>query len=423
VRGMTSTASSTASSTANASAIPTTAAHAAELDAADPLAPFRDRFVVRDPDLVYLDGNSLGRLPTATAARLATTISDGWGGELIRGWDEWLDLPEVVGDLIAEAVLGARPGEVVVSDSTTVNLYKLAHAALDAQPGRSVIVTDRDNFPTDRYVLEGLARARGLELRWIDADPVDGPRAADVVAALDGDVALVSLSHVNYRSAAIADMAAISALANEAGALTLWDLSHGVGSIPVALEAEGADLAVGCTYKFLNGGPGAPAFLYVRRELQERLRNPIQGWFGQREQFAMGPAYDPEPGIRAWLTGTPTILAVRAVEQSVRLVAEAGIDSIRAKGIALTEFAIALHDVWLAPLGFELGSPRDPDRRGAHVAVRHADARRYNAELIAAGVVPDFREPDSLRLGLSPLSTSFGDVWSGLDRLRRIAAP
>jgi kynureninase len=400
----------------------TTAAHAEALDAGDELASFRDRFVVHDPGLVYLDGNSLGRLPLATLARLRETADEGWGRRLVRGWDDWLELPERVGDLIGRTVVGARPGEVVVSDSTTVNLYKLAHAALEARADRHVIVTDRDNFPTDRYVLEGLARTRGLAIRWLDSDPVDGPQAVDVAAALDTDVALVSLSLVNYRSAAIADIAAITSLAHEAGALTLWDLSHAAGSIPIDLEASDADLAVGCTYKYLIGGPGAPAFLYVRRRLQGELRNPIQGWFGQRDQFAMGPVYDPEPGIRAWLTGTPTILAVAGVEESVRLVGEAGIEAIRAKGIALTEYAIALHDAWLGPLGFRLGSPREAGRRGAHVAVRHPDARRYNDELIDAGVIPDFREPDSIRLGLSPLTTSFADVRRGLERLREIAA-
>ncbi len=394
------------------------------LDAADPLASYRDRFVVRDPGLVYLDGNSLGRLPRATVERLAAVVEDEWGGELIRGWDHWLAEPGRVGDLLASTILGARPGEVVVSDSTTVNFYKLADAALAARPGRRFVITDRANFPTDRYVLEGLAARRGLEIAWLDPDPVDGPQPADVEAVLaahPADVALVTLSHVNYRSAAIADMAAITALARAAGALTVWDLSHSAGSIEVGLDGAGADLAVGCTYKYLDGGPGAPAWLYVRRSLQEELRNPIQGWFGQRDQFAMGQGYEPAPGIAAWLTGTPGILALAAAETGIRLVAEAGIGRIRAKGIALTEYAIALHDALLAPLGFELGSPRDASRRGAHVAIRRPDARHLTTALIAAGVVPDFREPDSIRLGLSPLTTSFADVRTGIDRLRTLA--
>jgi kynureninase len=395
---------------------------AATLDADDPLRAYRDRFVVADPDVVYLDGNSLGRLPRAAADRVRTVVEDEWGGELIRAWDHWLDMPVQVGDRLASAVLGARAGEVVVSDSTTVNFYKLAVAALDARPDRRVVVTDRANFPTDRYVLEGLARARGLEIRWIDGDPVEGPQPADVAAALDDDVALVTLSLVNYRSAAIADLPAITSRARAAGALTLWDLSHAAGAIDVDLDAGGADLAVGCTYKYLNAGPGAPAYLYVRSELQGELRNPIQGWFGQRDQFAMGPEYQPAAGIAGWLTGTPTISALAAVDEGVKLVEEAGIAAIRAKAAGLTAYAIELHDAWLSPLGFDLGSPRDPGRRGAHVAVRRADGRQLSKALLGSGVITDFREPDSIRLGLSPLTTSYRDVWTGMSRLRDLGA-
>jgi kynureninase len=397
----------------------------APLDAADPLAPFRERFVIADPGLVYLDGNSLGRLPAATMERLERVVGEEWAGDLIRGWDRWLDEPLRVGDRLAEAVLGARPGEVVVSDSTSVNFYKVALAALEARPGRHVVVTDRPNFPTDRYVLEGVARARDLQIAWLDPDEIEGPQPADVetvLAAHSGDVALVTLSHVNYRSAAIADMSAITALAHDAGALTIWDLSHSAGSIAVDLEGAGADLAVGCTYKYLNGGPGAPAWLYVRRLLQGQLRNPIQGWFGQRDQFAMGQGYDPEPGIRSWLVGTPGIVGLAAADEGIRLVAEAGIDRIRTKGVALTEYAIALFDARLAALGFALGSPRDSTRRGAHVAIRHPDARRLTAELIARDVIPDFREPDSIRFGLSPLTTRFLDVEAGVTALEELVS-
>ncbi len=392
--------------------------HAQALDAADPLADFRARFVIDDPDLVYLDGTSLGRLPRWTAARLAGLVRDGWGGDLVRGWDEWVDLPARIGDLIGGGLLGARPNEVVVVDSVTTNLYRAATAALDARPGRRFILVDRDEFPTDRYVLEGLAAARGLEIRWIDRDPVDGPRSDDLIGLLDTDVALVVLSHVDYRSAAIADAATITAAAHEAGAIALWDLCHAVGSIPIDLTAWGADLAVGCTYKYLNAGPGSPAFLYVRSELQDSLRNPIQGWFGRRDQFAMGPGYDPQPGIRGWLTGTPSVPGLVAVEEGARLSIEAGIEAIRAKGIALTSYAIELHDAWLEPLGCTLGSPRDADRRGSHVSVRHPDARAMTARLLEADVVTDFRAPDSIRFGLAPLYTRFVDVRSGLDRLR-----
>jgi kynureninase len=406
---------------------PTAQLDPAALDAADPLATFRDRFAFADPALVYLDGNSLGRLPRATVERLAAVVQEEWGGELIRGWNHWIDQPRQVGDVLATEILGARAGEVIVSDSTTVNFYKLARAAFAARPGRRIVVTDRANFPTDRYVLEGLRDAGmadgPVQIAWLDPDPVEGPQPDEIAAILDdhpGDVALVTLSHVNYRSAAIADMTAITSLAHAAGALVLWDLSHSAGAIEVDLEGANVDLAVGCTYKFLNGGPGAPAWLYVRNALQGELRNPIQGWFGQRDQFAMGQGYAPRPDIAAWLTGTPGILGLAAAGVGIRLAAEAGIDRIRAKGMALTEYAIALVDERLASRGVTIGSPRDKTRRGAHVAIRHPDAGRLTAGLIDAGVVPDFRAPDSIRFGLSPLTTSFTDVARGIAALERL---
>ena len=395
------------------------------LDEVDPLASFRRRFVIPDEELVYLDGNSLGRPPLRAIERLSRVAAEEWAGELIRGWDHWLGEPRRIGDLLATELLGAQADEVAVCDSTTVNFYRLAAAALDARPERLFVVTDRANFPTDRYVLEGLARDRDRSIAWLDADEVEGPTVDDVTAILAAhpdEVALVTLSHVNYRSAAIADLPAITRLAHAAGALVLWDLSHSAGAIPVGLDAHGVDLAVGCTYKYLNGGPGAPAYLYIRGELQAELRNPIQGWFGQADQFAMGQGFRPTAGIGGWLTGTPGILGLAAAEEGIRISAEAGIDAIRAKGVALTEYAIALHDAWLAPLGFTLGSPREAERRGAHVSVRRADARELTTRMIAAGVIPDFRAPDSIRLGLSPLTTSFSDVARGMATLRDLAA-
>jgi kynureninase len=327
-----------------------------------------------------------------------------------------------VGDQLAEGVLGAKAGEVAVVDSTTVNLYRVASAALDARPGRRAIVIERSEFPTDRYVVEGLARERELEIRWLGGDPIAGLSTDQIAGAVRDDTALVILSTVNYRSAAIVDMPAVTNRAREAGALVLWDLSHAGGSIPLDLDANGIDLAVGCTYKYLNGGPGAPAYLYVRRELQDELRPPIQGWFAQRDQFEMGPTFERAPGIAGWLVGTPSILALTAVQAGVELIAEAGMDAIRAKGIALTEYAIALTDAWLAPLGCSIGSPRDAARRGAHVGIRHPDARRLTSALIERGVIPDFRAPDTIRIGLSPLSTSFADVHRGLTVLRSVLA-
>lgn len=396
--------------------------HAEQLDAADPLAAFRDRFVVTDPDLVYLDGNSLGRLPLSTVDRLSAVVREEWGAGLIRSWSTWLDLPTTVGDRIGATLLGAAPGQVAVSDSTTINIYKLAAAAVSARPGRKVIVTDDDNFPTDTYVLQGLAEQHGMTLRTIHTDIDSGLDPAAVAAALDGDVALVLLSHVAYRSGAVADMATISALAHDAGALVLWDLSHAAGSVPVHLDDAGADLAVGCTYKYLCGGPGAPAFLYVRRDLQQHVRNPIQGWFGQRDQFAMGQAYDPVVGIGQFQVGTPPVLQLVAVQQGVELLAAAGIDALRAKGMAMTSYLIDLADEWLAPLGFAVASPRDPARRGSHVSLHHPQAWQLTQALIERGVVPDYRTPDRVRLGPAPLSTRYVDVWDGLAALRDIAA-
>jgi kynureninase len=393
---------------------------AEELDAADPLARFRDRFVRADPPLVYLDGNSLGMLPLATAQRITDVVGREWGKQLVGSWARWLDLPQRAGDLLGRQLLGAAPGQVVVADSTTVNLYKLAMAALDAQLGRRVIVTDDDNFPTDRYVLQGIAAECDCELRMIHTDIDQGITAEAVRSAVGLDTALISLSHVAYRSGALADMAKITDIAHEDGALILWDLCHSVGSVPVELDACAADLAVGCSYKYLNAGPGAPAFLYVRRGLQDSLRQPVQGWFGQRDQFAMGPGYDPVPGIGRFLTGSPNIIGTVAVEEGARLLGEAGIGALRAKGMLITDYLIALADAWLAPLGCVLASPREARRRGSHVCLRHPEAWRISQALIQAGVVGDYRTPGRLRLGPTPITTRFTDVWDALNTAREI---
>jgi kynureninase len=394
---------------------------ALRLDEADPLAAFRERFVIPDPYLVYLDGTSLGRLPRSTAERLERVAAQ-WGERLIRGWyEEWLGLPVRVGDLVG-GLVGAAPGQVAVADSTTVCLYKLASAALDLDPSRTEIVVQRDEFPTDRYVLEGLAAARGLELRWFEGDPVEGPSAAEIGELLGARTALVVLSHVNYRSAAIAPVPEITRLVHDAGALVLWDLCHSAGVLPVGLDEADVDLAVGCTYKYLNGGPGSPAFIYVAERLQPRIQQPIWGWFGRRDQFLMEQGYEPAPGISSWLSGTPGVLGLASVDEGAKLTAEAGLEAIRAKARDITEYAIALHDERLAPLGFTLGSPRDPDRRGSHVSVRRSDVSELCAALTEAGVLTDFRMPDTIRLGCSPLTTSYVEVWDGVDRLVTLSA-
>ena len=387
-------------------------------DAADPLAAFRDRFVADAAGVIYLDGNSLGRLPVATRERLAA-LTAAWGERLVSGWPDWIDAPVRTGDLLAEHVLGAGPGEVVVCDSTTVNLYKLVCAALDSRETASHpprLLTDRHNFPTDRYVLEGIAAQRGLALRLFDGEP-----DAATLPCETGDV--VVLSHVGYRTGALADMPVLQSAVRERGATLIWDLSHSAGAVPVELRASGAELAVGCMYKYLNAGPGAPAYLYVASALQAQLRSPIWGWFGQREQFAMERDYDPEPSIRRFLAGTPPILGLAAVEEGVRITAEAGIGALHAKAVALGELIVALHDAWLAPLGFELASPRDPARRGSHIALRHPQAWQITRALIErAGVIPDFRGPDTVRLGVAPLYTRHVDVYDALERLRDLVA-
>ncbi|MEY2590955.1 MAG: kynureninase [Acidimicrobiaceae bacterium] len=383
------------------------------LDARDPLGAFVERFARPDADLVYLDGNSLGRLPHATRTRLRDAVDHEWGDDLVRGWSRWLELPRAVGDRLGTELLGAGEGEVLVCDSTTVNLYKLAVAALDARPDRPDLVVPEREFPTDRYVLEGIAERAG------------GGRSVRFGSGADADerTALVVASVVDYRTSALTDIAATTAHVHDAGALMLWDLSHAVGSVPVDLTGSGADLAVGCTYKHLCAGPGAPAFLYVRGELQEQLRQPIWGWFGQDEQFAMGPHYTPADGIDRFLTGTPNVLGLLSVDEGVALVAEAGIQAIAEKGRALTSLLIDLAEEWLSPLAFVVASPTDARARGAHVSLAHPEALAISQALIAeAAVVADFRPPDLLRLGPAPLSSRFVDVWDGLERLRHLVS-
>jgi kynureninase len=400
------------------------------LDAADPLAAHRTRFLPAPGVVAYLDGNSLGRPLAATADALETFVRREWGGRLIRGWTDdgphgpWTYWPERAGDRLAAVALGAAPGQTIVADSTTVLLYKLARAAVDHQlrAGRHTIVVDTNDFPTDRYVLEGIAAERGATLRWLQSDPAGGLTAEQVAAAVDDDTALVVASHVAYRSGWLADAPAITAAAHAAGALVLWDLSHSAGSVEVALDDWGADLAVGCGYKYLNGGPGAPAFGYVRADRQAVLRQPVQGWMGRRDPFTMGPGYDPADGIRAFVSGTPPVLAMVPLLCALDQLAEAGIAAVRAKSVALTAFALELADEWLAPLGAEVVSPRDPTRRGGHVTIRHPAARAALDALWAGGVLPDYREPTSLRLGFAPLSTSFTEVHTGLARLRDVLA-
>lgn len=395
------------------------AAEAAALDAADPLAPHRDAFVGADSALVYFDGNSLGRPPRATAERLSRFVTDEWGGRLIRGWDEaWMQLPFAIGDRIGAIALGAASGQTVIGDSTTVLLYKLLRAALDAQsaadPERLEIVVGRDDFPTDRYLVEGIAAERGARVVWVDVDSSRGVDADLLRAAVGPRTAVVLLSHVSYRSGYLADGPELTAIAHEAGALVLWDLCHSAGSVPMDLDAWGVDLAVGCTYKYLNGGPGSPAFAYVATRHQHRLTQPVQGWMGAADVFSMGPVYRPADGMRRFLSGTPPVLAMIAMQDTLDLLEDAGISAVRAKSVALTDFAIRVADGILSPLGVRLASPRDAAERGGHVTLSHPAMRAVTARLWRDDVIPDYRDPHGLRIGLSPLSTSFAETLTGL---------
>ncbi len=391
------------------------------LDLEDPLSAHREGFIGSDDSgvVAYLDGNSLGRPLKASAERIADFLRTQWGGRLIRGWDEgWLALPAEIGDELGRVALGAAAGQTTIGDSTTVMLYKLCRAAVAARPGRTEVVLDTDNFPTDRFVLEGIAAECGLRLRWIRPAVDAGVSAKDLGAVLSEQTALVVLSHVAYRSGYLADMHTLTSQAHEAGALILWDLCHSAGVVPTELDAWGVDLAVGCSYKYLNGGPGSPAFGYVRREHQPVLRQPIQGWLGSADPFGMGEHYEAAAGIRAYTSGTPPVVGMLAMQDMISLIDRVGIGAVRAKSVALTEYALHLYRDILAPLGVMLASPREARWRGGHVTLDHPSFRDVTEALWKRGIIPDFRNPNGIRLGLSPLSTSFAEVWLGVDAIR-----
>ena len=400
---------------------PVTRESVLRMDAEDPLATFRDRFLPMPDGALYMDGNSLGRQPKETG-EVVTQVLAHWRDEMIIAWREWIRVPRRVGDAIAQFVVEANPGEVIVGDSTSVNLYKAAAASVTAQAGRRTLLTSDDNFPTDMYALQSLAAQHSLQLKVLHADPVEGLDIDVLRDALNADVGLLALSHVAYRSGALLDMTRVTQLAHHCGALVLWDVSHSAGSVRVPLESSGADLAVGCTYKYLNGGPGAPSFVYVRASQQQRLRQPLWGWFGHRDQFAMSDAFEPADGIDAFLVGIPAILSTAAIEPGVRCIAEAGVERLQAKGQHLTSLIVALADAWLAPHGFSVASPREAVRRGSHVTLKHPRAKDFVRALIQQNVTPDFRPPDMIRFGPAPLYTGFVDVWDAMRRLRDLAA-
>ncbi|WP_150307623.1 kynureninase [Planctomonas psychrotolerans] len=406
-------------------------ATARALDAADPLRSYRDLFATAtagdaggsteggtgtDPfGTVYLDGNSLGRPTTASIENVHRFLTEEWGSRLIRGWDErWMALPEVIGDRMGQVALGAAPGQTIVGDSTTVLLYKLIRAALRARPDRDEVVIDADSFPTDRFVLQGIAAECGVTLRLVHTDAAAGVVPETLADVLGPRTALVVLSQVAYRSGFLADAPAITDIVHRAGALMLWDVCHSAGVVPTELDAWGVDIAVGCTYKYLNGGPGSPAFAYVRADLQTELEQPIWGWMGAADVFAMAPDYAPARGMRRYLSGTPPISAMIAMQHTLELIADAGMGPIREKSVALTEFVIELADTTLARHGVRVSSPRNAERRGSHVTLSHRSFRAVTAALWRRNVIPDFRSPDGLRVGLAPLSTSFEEAFRGM---------
>jgi len=405
------------------------------LDAADSLAHYRDQFYIDDEDVCYLDGNSLGRLPFGTVSAVGEFMNDEWGAEVVDGWSHWVDEAGSVGDVLAATALGTGPGQTLVCDTTSVNLYQLVGAAIRANSGRKTIIIDAANFPTDRYIVQGLAEANGMTIVTLDNDGTGGPGAVQVDTRderltaealepfLTEDVAVITLQAVQYRSGARSDIKAINDLARSRGIYVVWDCAHAIGSIELDFDANGVDLAVGCTYKYGNSGPGAPAWLFVRKELQAVLQPPIQGWFAQEDQFAMGPFFEPTDTIRRFQIASPSIMGLRSVNIAFEMIGEAGISAIARKAELGTELMIRLVDEWLVPLGFRLGTPREALKRGGHITIHHPDAKQIALAMRKVSkVVPDFRMPDGIRMAMAPLPTSFVEVWDGLARTRDLVA-
>ena len=402
-------------------------AYALELDKNDPLAHFKSQFVVADPEMCYLDGNSLGRLPKETISAVNNLMTE-WGAEVVTGWGHWVDEAQPTGDLLGQAALGAGPGQILVCDKTSVNFYQLCLAAVHARPGRKTIITDAANFPTDRYILDGIAKQFGLKLVLIEnEDPAVATHeriTTEVLAPyLNDDVALVTLQVIQYRSGARTDIKSITDQVRAIGGLVVWDASHAVGAIELNLDANGVDLCVGCTYKYGNSGPGSPAWLYVSKKIQKELQVPIQGWFAQDAQFEMGPVFERAQNIRGFQIASPSLIGIRCVQTAFSMIKEAGIDAIAQKAAVGTQMMIDLYDAWLAPLGIELNTSRDPKERGGHISLVHPDAAQICVALRQiSNVIPDYRTPNSIRLAISPLPTSFVEVWDGFARTRDLVA-
>ena len=399
-------------------------AYALELDKNDPLASYRSKFVITDPNLCYLDGNSLGRLPHATVKAVSDFVSHEWGKEVVTGWSHWIDEAQVAGDLLGRSSLGAAAGQVLVCDTTSVNFYQLCLAAINARPGRKTIITDAANFPTDRYILDGIAKQLGLNLVIIDnEDPAIAENERITAELLEKymseDVALVTFEVIQYRSGARTDIQSVTDLARSYGAFAVWDASHATGAIEMNFDECGVDLAVGCTYKYGNSGPGSPAWLYVSKRVQKELQVPIQGWFGNEDQFGMGPDFVKAEGIRGFQIASPSIIGIRGVQIAFEMIEEAGIDVIASKAAIGTQMMIDLYDEWLAPLGYTLLTSRNPKERGGHISIGHPDAAKICVALRKfANVIPDYRTPNAIRLAIAPLPTSYVEVWDGFQRIR-----
>jgi kynureninase len=402
--------------------------YALELDKNDPLAHFKSQFVISDPEMCYLDGNSLGRLPKATITAINDFMTKEWGPEVVTGWSHWVDEAQPTGDLLGAAALGAGPGQVLVCDTTSVNFYQLCLAAIHARPGRTTIITDAANFPTDRYILDGIAKQFGLKLVIIDnEDPTIAKHeriTTEVLASyLNDDVAMVTLEVIQYRSGARTDIKSITDQVRAIGALVVWDASHAVGAIELNLDANGVDLCVGCTYKYGNSGPGSPAWLYVSKRVQSELQVPIQGWFAQDAQFEMGPVFERSQTIRGFQIASPSLMGIRCVQTAFSMIKEAGIDAIAHKAAVGTQMMIELYDAWLAPLGIELNTSRYAKERGGHISLVHPDAAQICVAMrTISNVIPDYRTPNSIRLAISPLPTSYVEIWDGFERMRDLVA-
>ena len=399
-----------------------------DLDTKDPLAKFKSEFVVDDPQLCYLDGNSLGRLPKRTITAVTDFLTKEWGPELVSGWSHWVDEAQPTGDLLGKSALGAAAGQILVCDTTSVNFYQLCVAAIKARPNRKTVITDAANFPTDRYSLEGIAQQLGLNLVIIqneDPNVATNERITTEVLApyLNDDVAMVTFQIIQYRSGARSEVKAITDQVRAIGGLVLWDASHAVGAIELDLDNSGVDLCVGCTYKYGNSGPGSPAWLYVSKRIQNELQVPIQGWFAQEAQFEMGPKFEKAESIRGFQIASPSLIGIRCVQSAFNMINEAGITQIATKSAQGTELMIDLYDHWLKPLGFELNTPRNSDHRGGHISLVHPDAAQICVALrTLSKVIPDYRTPNSIRVAISPLATSYVEVWDGFARIRDLVA-